>query len=216
MVQDSERSYLPAAGKDWALPFYDPLVKLLGGDTARRALLTQAAISPSDRILDIGCGTGTLLVLIKQVYPTTEVVGVDPDPKALSLAEKKAARSKISVRLDWGFSDQLPYSNGSFDRVFSSLMFHHLNPDDREATLREVRRVLKPGGSFQMLDFSSDTPHHHGLAHRIHSAHRLEDNSETRVLELMGKAGFAQSKKQAEARILLGLMRIAYYRGDTA
>jgi len=83
-MMGSSRTYLPAAGHDWSLPLYDPIVKLLGGDAARRALLEQAALRPGQRVLDVGCGTGTLATLIKQLYPDVEVVGLDPDPKALA------------------------------------------------------------------------------------------------------------------------------------
>jgi 16S rRNA A1518/A1519 N6-dimethyltransferase RsmA/KsgA/DIM1 with predicted DNA glycosylase/AP lyase activity len=65
----SRRDFLPAAGRDWLLPFYDPFVWLVGGERARRALLDQAAIGPTHRVLDIGCGTGTLAVLIKRLHP---------------------------------------------------------------------------------------------------------------------------------------------------
>src|SRR6266478_2037249 len=122
----SDRSYLPAAGHDWSLPLYDPMVKLLGGDAARAVLLDQAAVRPADRVLDIGCGTGTLAVLIKRRYPAVEVVGLDPDPRALARARRKAQRAALSIQLDRGFADELPYADGSFDRVFSSFMLHHL------------------------------------------------------------------------------------------
>ena len=65
---ESGKTYLPAAGHDWQLPFYDPFVKLLGGDTARRVLLDQATVRPG-HVLDIGCGTGTLAMLIKRRHP---------------------------------------------------------------------------------------------------------------------------------------------------
>ena len=83
---ESSRTYLPAAGRDWRLPLYDPFVKLLGGDAARRVLLDQAGLRPGQRVLDVGCGTGTLATLIKQLHPEVEVVGLDPDPKALARA----------------------------------------------------------------------------------------------------------------------------------
>jgi len=68
-MNDIQRTYLPAAGRDWALPLYDPLVKLLGGDAARRTLFDQAAVQCAHRVLDVGCGTGTLAMLIKRLHP---------------------------------------------------------------------------------------------------------------------------------------------------
>ena len=91
-MMGSSRTYLPAAGHDWSLPLYDPIVKLLGGDASRRALLYQAALRPGQRVLDVGCGTGTLATLVKRLHPDVEVVGLDPDPKALARARRKAAR----------------------------------------------------------------------------------------------------------------------------
>jgi ubiquinone/menaquinone biosynthesis C-methylase UbiE len=152
-------------------------------------------------------------VLIKRLYPSTDVVGLDPDPKAVGRAEKKAARAHASVRFDRGFSDRLSYDDASFDRVLSSLMFHHLEPDRRAATLHEVRRVLMPGGSFHMLDFSASDHAHHGLARLFHCAHQLKDNSDSRILALMKQAGFAQPKKVSDGKMLFGLMTVGYFQG---
>lgn len=215
MTERAEKGYLPAAGKDWALPFFDPFVRLTGGDAARRVLLDQAAISFDSRILDIGCGTGTMVVLIKRLHPSADVIGLDPDSKALARAKNKASRAHFCVQFDQGFSDRLPYDDASFDRVLSSLMFHHLEADDRITTLREAGRVLKPGGSFHMLDFSTPDNSHHGLARLFHSAHQLEDNSDGRILALMEQAGFAQPKKVSEGKMLFGLMKIGYFQGTS-
>ena len=189
-MQQSQRTYLPAAGRDWALPLYDPFVKLLGGEKTRRTLLEQADLGSQDRVLDVGCGTGTLAVMIKRLDPGVDVVGLDPDPNALARARRKAERAGLSVQLDQGFSDELPYPDASFDGVFSSFMFHHLPRDERESTLREVRRVLAPGGSLHLVDFT----HSEG------------------VVELMGRAGFQDSRKLAEGSMLFGLLRFAFYR----
>ncbi len=152
-MTDIERTYLPAAGHDWALPLYDPLVKLLGIHKVRCALIDQAALRATHRVLDIGCGTGTLATLVKRLYRNVEVVGLDPDPKALARAKRKASRTAVSIRFDQAFGHEMPYPKASFDRVFSSFMFHHLRADRREKTLREVRRVIAPGGSLHLVDF---------------------------------------------------------------
>src|SRR5262245_50743482 len=125
-MEETRKTYLPAAGRDWMLPLYDPLVKLLGGDAARRALLDQALIQPGHSGLDVGCGTGTLVVLIKRLHPDVNVIGLDPDPRALARARRMAAPAAVSAQFDQGFSDALPYTNASIDRVYSSFMFHHL------------------------------------------------------------------------------------------
>jgi ubiquinone/menaquinone biosynthesis C-methylase UbiE len=209
------RTYIPAAGHDWSLPLYDPIVKLLGGDAARRVLLDQAAIRPSQRVLDIGCGTGTLLVLIKRLHPDVDVVGLDPDPKALARGRRKAERASVAIQFDQGFSDELPYPDASVDRVFSSFMFHHLRGDEKEGMLREVRRVLRPGGFLSLLDFGGPESGADGfLARLLHSSHHLRDNSEGRILALMSQAEFAGPKKVSQGALLFGRVRINYYQGS--
>ena len=214
-MQEIQRTYLPAAGHDWALPFYDPLVKLLGADGIRRTLLKQADLRPGHKVLDIGCGTGTLVTLIKSIHPDVLAVGLDPDPKALARGKRKAERARVSVQFDRGFSDELRYPDAFFDRVFSSFMFHHIYTDQKEKTLREVWRVLSPQGSLHLLDFEPSEGGAHGvLARLLPSSHRFKDNSEAGILKLMRAAGFANSKKVAGGAMFLGHLRFAYYSGS--
>jgi ubiquinone/menaquinone biosynthesis C-methylase UbiE len=211
------RTFLPAAGHDVFLPFYDPLVKLLGGDRVRRTLLDQAALRPHQRVLDVGCGTGTLAVLIKRLHPEVEVVGLDPDPKVLQRARRKAERAGVSIQLDAGFSDELPYADASFDRVFSSFMLHHLPADEKEKSLSQIRRVLEPGGSFHLLDFAG--PEHGSAGHFarwLHSSDRLRDNAAARVLDLMRRAGFAGSVLVGRGALLFGHIHVDYYQAGSA
>lgn len=210
MQPESPRTYLPAAGHDWSLPFYDPIVKLLGGDKARRVLIDQAALQAGHRVLDIGCGTGSLAVAIKQQHPDVAIVGIDPDPKALGRARRKATRAGVTIQFDQGFGDELPYPEASFDRVISSFMFHHLPAEERVKTLRAIRRVLKPAGRFHMVDFERPESGAHGfLARLFHSSERMKDNSESRVLSLMHEAGFADPRKVGERAMLSG--QVAYF-----
>jgi ubiquinone/menaquinone biosynthesis C-methylase UbiE len=186
----AERPYLPAAGRDSLLWLYDPLTRLFGADKVFRSFLDQAELQPDHAVLDIGCGTGTLAVLLKRLHPTIEVKGLDPDPKALARATRKAARKGVTVRFDRGFADELPYADATFDRVFSSMMFHHVPRADRPTVLAEVRRVLKPEGTLEFLDISRP--------------------GEDWVLKRLQEAGFADVRKVGERKLVFG--RIAFHR----
>jgi ubiquinone/menaquinone biosynthesis C-methylase UbiE len=206
----SGRSFVPAAGKHWRLPLYDLIAKLLGAEAARVPLAEQAACRPGDRVLEIGCGTGSLLLLIHRMQPAAQIVGLDPDPGALAIAARKARRAGTSFQLDQGFADEMPYPDASFDRVLSSFMFHHLSRTVKEGTLREVRRVLKPGGRFHMVDFAPGGSGGRGItAHLIHADRHLKDNAEDRVLAMMRDAGFPDPQLLARRPSRIGAA--AYY-----
>lgn len=208
----ASRSYVPAAGHDWLLPLYDPLLSLLGGDTARKALLDQATIRSTHRILDIGCGTGTLTVLVKRLHPDVEVVGLDPDPKALARGRRKAERDGVSVQFDQGYSDELPYAASSFDRVFSSFMLHHLPVQAKERTLQGVRRVLAPDGFLHVLDFAMPASRPHWLTRLFHSSEHLKGGAEDRLVVLLREAGFDDPKVVARRPMLFA--SLAYYQAS--
>ena len=212
-MADTQRAYLPAAGHDWTLPLYDPLVKLIGGDAARRVLVEQAGLQPGHHVLEIGCGTGTLLMAIARRQPAAHLTGLDPDPKALARARRKADAAAVPVRLDRGFSDTLPYADASFDRVFSCFMLHHLgDAAEKVRTLGEIRRVLKPGGELHLLDFTQPESSGVGaLARWLHGHHRLEDNTATHLLSFMRDAGLAGPALVGRGSMLFAF-GLGYYR----
>jgi ubiquinone/menaquinone biosynthesis C-methylase UbiE len=210
-MTNTERAYVPAAGRHWRLPFYDLMAKLLGADRARALLVDEMKCEAGQRVLEIGCGTGSLLLLVKKAQRGTEVTGLDPDPGALAIARRKAERAGVHVGLDRGFADALPYDAGTFDRVVSSLMFHHLPRSRKEAALREAGRVLSPGGTFHMLDFGGPDSGGRGfLARRLHASQHLRDNDENRVLELFRAAGLREGTVTRRLPSHLGEM--VYYR----
>ena len=148
------RGYLPALRFPALTRIYDPVVGLTTRERRFKELLVeQAAPSPGQRILDLGCGTGTLAIQVKEREPRAEVVGLDADPEMLAQARAKAERADVEIRLAEGMSDQLPFEDGSFDRVLSTLFFHHLDPEPKRRTAREIARVLRKGGELHVADW---------------------------------------------------------------
>lgn len=146
--------FLPALRFRWLTPFYDPLLRwVMREETFKRRLIAQANLDAGVRVLDLGCGTGTLTLRAKQAYPDADLVGIDPDPEVLARARSKAARAGVAITWDEGLATNLPYPDRSFDRVLSSLVLHHLKRPDRQAAFGEVWRVLRPRGEFHIVDF---------------------------------------------------------------
>jgi ubiquinone/menaquinone biosynthesis C-methylase UbiE len=209
-VPAPDRPYLPGMGRDWLLPLYDPFTRLIGAEAAHRQLADEADLAPAQRALEIGCGTGNLALLIKRRYPRLTMAGLDPDPKALARAARKAERAGLALQLDRGFADQLPYPDASFDRVLSSLMFHHLDADQRAASLREVLRVLRPGGTLHLMDLSGDGHHLHGLTRIARRRDALKENFDEIIPAQLREAGFGEPAITSHLTKHIG--SLTYYR----
>ncbi len=183
------REYVPGMGKHWLLPLYDVVHHVFGLRPIHEEMIRLAGPRRGMRVLDVGCGTGNLLRTTGRKHPDVELTGLDPDPKALARARRKARRAGVAVRLDRGFAQELPYPDGSFDRVFSSLMLHHLDTGSKDALLAEVRRVLRPGGVLVLADAVADGHGHgHGMKRRM--SEQLRDNVGDAVSRRIAAAGF--------------------------
>jgi ubiquinone/menaquinone biosynthesis C-methylase UbiE len=146
--------YLPALRFPALTRFYDPLIRLTTRESLfKRRLVEQARSAPGQRVLDLGCGTGTLALLVKARQPAADVVGLDADPEMLDQARSKAEQAGVELRLDEGFSTELPYPDSSFDRVLSTLFFHHLDLESKRRSAREIARVLDTGGELHVADW---------------------------------------------------------------
>jgi len=195
-MQNPARRFLPAAGFDWLLPIYDPFCRLFGAERLRERLIAAAEIRAGQRVLDLGCGTGELSLAIKRLHPRARVIGADPDPKALARARKKAAQAGLEVTFEEAFGGDLPHADGSFDRVLSSLVLHHLTRDEKLDALREVRRVLAPDGALHVLDLGPPrSALERRLAYFFHWSERARDNVAGRIPELARQAGFPDARE---------------------
>jgi ubiquinone/menaquinone biosynthesis C-methylase UbiE len=205
--------YIPALSYEWLTPYYDTVVRLTTRDEVfKRALVAQAQLAGVNRVLDLGCGTATLTILLKQDQPRAEVVGIDGDEKILAIAKTKASSAGVEIQFDEGMSSDLPYANESFDRVISSLFFHHLSRENKVKTLGEVCRVLKPNGEFHVADWGLPANAVMKISSRFI---QLLDGFETTadsfgglLPDLLETAGFAGVKETNSFNTLFGTVRL--------
>lgn len=206
--------YVPAAGHDWLLPLYDPIVELLfPARWARQRILAEARIGPGDRVLDVGCGTGTLAVLLTQQRPEARVTGLDGDPKALAIARRKAERAGCAIGFDEALAYALPYPEGAFERAVCSLVFHHLSAEHRRAAAGEIRRVLAPGGRLLLVDFGPPSNAWERCLARVQGG-QLRDNLTGKLPEILREAGFAGVEELGRRGTLAG--SLWFYRATKA
>lgn len=206
----NEHDYLPAAGRDAMLPFYDLFTRALGVGKVHRALIRQAGLAPGDRVLEIGCGTGNLTIAAKDDQPGAEVVGTDPDPLALVRAQRKS-KGRSGLRYERAYGQQLPFPDGSVDHVLSAFMLHHLDPQVKEATAAEVLQVLRPGGQLHLVDVGGNLTAADGFSARRmlknpHVAANLGDG----IPRLLRTAGF--DCEVVDSRVYRHISRVTFYR----
>ncbi len=219
-MEDDRKDYVAALGYRWLTPLYDRLLRVTTRETKfKRALLRQARIISGHRVLDLGCGTATLTLLIKRTYPEAEVIGLDGDKQILEIARRKAARVGLTLRLDHGMAYALPYANNSFDRVLSSLLFHHLTREDKLSALREVLRVLRPGGELHMADWGKPQSGVMRVAflavQLLDGFHTTADNIKGLLPELCAVTGLQDVEETARYATLFGTLSLYRARSRT-
>jgi ubiquinone/menaquinone biosynthesis C-methylase UbiE len=190
-MTNTNEEYIPALSYRFLTPFYDFIQKYIVRDVRyKMKLIEQANIQPGQHVLDLGCGTGTLAIMVKQAHPGAEVVGLDADPDMLKVAKYKSSQQNAPVKFEVGFTNKLPYPDASFDRVLSSIMIHHLKTPDKETTAREVFRVLKPGGQLHIIDFGKPyTWYGKLLGPFLHGFEEANDNIDGRLPHIFGAPG---------------------------
>lgn len=149
-----KKNFIPALGYDCLTKFYDLAIKLTMPEKQFRAKLIDT-LKPNDGeiILEFGFGTGQNLILASQRNDKLKLIGVDIDPKVKAIAEYKINKHGFDISLDLYDGKTFPYTDNSFDKVFSSLVFHQLDKETKLLCLKEIFRVLKPNGQLIIGDW---------------------------------------------------------------
>ncbi len=149
-----QAKYIPALRFKWLTPLYDFFLNLtMPEKKIKNALIAEANIFTGAKLLDFGCGTATLTIMVKQSSPEAKVTGIDIDTEILNKATKKIKEEKLDIFLLDYDGKHLPFQRNAFDRVISCLVFHHLDTDTKQNMLAEIFRVLNKDGQLLIADF---------------------------------------------------------------
>jgi ubiquinone/menaquinone biosynthesis C-methylase UbiE len=156
-------------------------------------------------IADVGCGTGQLLLRLRAALPSASLVGVDPAAGMISVARSKSGLQ--GVRLEVGSAEALPLESASCDVVVSTVSFHHWS--DQAGGLRDVARVLRPGGHLLLVDFFARGPLG-AVVRRFVAGHGSGLPEEGELVRMVNAASLrAESVRRLGALLPLGIMTAA-------
>lgn len=153
-MKKQDKEFIPALGYNWLTNFYDATIKLTMPEKKFRGKLMDC-LNPQkgEQILEFGFGTGQNLILAANKNSAVSYVGLDIDPKVKFIAEQKLKKNNLDIKLNLYDGNLFPYVDNSFDKVFSSLVFHQLDKSTKKSCLAEINRVLKPGGKIIIGDW---------------------------------------------------------------
>lgn len=212
MKTKEKDKFVPALSFDFLTPFYDTAVKWTTREKVfKEELAGQIKIPAGGRLLDLACGTATLTISLKRKFPKAEIYGLDGDTKILQIARHKAEDSGEELNFTESYSTALPYPDEHFNAVVSSLFFHHLTPENKRRTLREVSRVLKSGGMLHVADWGKPA----SVLMKIVSQPIIwldgtttKDSFAGKMPDLMTEAGFKEINETANFGTFFGTIRI--------
>ncbi|MBD2022804.1 methyltransferase domain-containing protein [Leptolyngbya sp. FACHB-36] len=190
-----DRGYLNVS----AAVTYDPITQyaLPPGESLVRQAAIDAIRTKPRRILDLGCGTGSTALMLKQAFPQADVIGLDLSPYMLVVAEHKATQSGLKIEWKHGEAEHTGFPDASFDLVTASLLFHETPPVVSQAILRECFRLLTVGGEVVILDGSQPVLRQTEWLTQIFEEPYIQGFAAGSVDAWMGAAGFEAVQTQA-------------------
>lgn len=209
-MRTGKQQFIPALRFHFLTGLYDPVLRWTMREREFKGkMLLEIQAGPGHRILDIGCGTGTLTMMLKRAFPDSTIIGVDIDPKVLALAKRKTAKARLVVEYHEASATSLPFADGYFDSAVTSLMVHHLQRNDKQAFLAEVFRILKPGGILYLTDFGMPrTALTRATSVIVQYLEKASDNMKGLIPDMMHDAGFTSIREYGSYETLFGTVSL--------
>lgn len=176
----------------------------------KNCLVQQAQLHPGEKILDFGCGTATLTLLIEEQCTDCVVIGLDTDTQILAMAKKKISKKKSAITLLKYEGGVLPFPDCTFDKILSSWVFHHLTTPQKIAAFKEINRVLKPQGELHIADWGkAETKLMRFLFFVLQvfdNFYTTNDNIKGKLPQLMQEGGFQRIEIMGNQSTLFGTL----------
>ena len=208
-----QAKFIPALRFKWLTPLYDFLINLtMPEKKIKQALIETANIPAGVKVLDFGCGTATLTMMVKEIYPEAKVTGIDVDRKIVDRAIQKIKEKKLGIFLLVYDGKQLPFQRNAFNRTVSCLVFHHLDTETKQKSLTEIFRILSKDGQLHIADFGrSKSWVQRTLFNMIRGLDGLKStdaNAKGLLPELISDAGFENVVIKKRFKIMFGEVQI--------
>lgn len=209
--------YTPALGYDFLTTYYDLAIKIsMPEKKFREILINEINPKNEEKILEFGYGTGQNLILAHNKNPKSKLIGLDIDPKIKAIAEYNLNKNNISLSLDLYNGGRFPYSDESFDKIYSCLVFHQLDTEVKVQCLNEIRRVLKPNGEIIIADWGkAQNPWMRfafGLVQLLDGFKTTNDNVKGKMPDIITLSGFNNVEVIRSINTAIGTF--SYFKAD--
>lgn len=209
----SSEKYVPALRFKWLTPLYDFFVGFtMPEKKIKTKLIESACISSGQKVLDFGCGTGTLTIMAKQSNPDAAVTGIDIDTQILNKAIKRTKEKQLDILLIDYDGSRFPFQSNRFNCIISCLVLHHLDTATKQKALVEIYRTLSQNGELHIADFGrSDS----WMQRKLFNIIRILDgfrptkaNADGMLPHLIKEAGFQNVSTTGKFRTVFGEVQL--------
>ena len=207
----AKEKYVPALRFHFLTKWFDFfLATTFPEKKIKQAIINQCGFGSTARskVLDFGCGTLTLSIMAKEQYPNLEITGLDIDNSIIEIAKSKLDRKPFNIQLDKYDGGRLPYTDNEFNVVYSCLVFHHINDENKVSGFKEILRVMTPGGKLCLADFGKPRGFFRrvvfALFRRFDGEKNTRSNARGLLSQLIQDAGFVNIKEPMAVNTVFG------------